>query len=511
MPTWDWIVVGAGSAGCAVAARLSEQPGIRVLLVEAGRATRPLASRIPAAFNTLFRSACDWAFETAPEPELDGRRLFWPRGKLLGGSSAINAMIWTPGHPGDFAAWEAAGCTGWGWEAVRPWFERIAIRPTRHPAPNPLSRAFVESLVSLGLRRNDGFSTGGTEGAGFFDLTIRGGERESAARAYLDPARRRSNLTVRAGALVSRVRFQDDRAVGIDVATGDTTTEHLGATRGIVLTAGAIGSPALLWRSGIGPADDLRRLAVECIADRPAVGENLSDHLACGIAHSCPLPVTLEGARGPLPLASWLLGRRGPLTSNIAEAGAFLPIRSDAPVPDLELITGPAWFVDHGFRKFEGHGFTVAAIGLQPFSRGRVRLHALHPASPPVIQPNYLSDERDLQVLLEGIKLTRRVVSQAPYQPYQGTEVLPGPAAASDEALVAHIRRESQTLYHPAGTCRMGSDADAVVDPNLRVRGAERLWVADASVMPTLVSAHPNAAVMMIGERCAGLLQGLRT
>jgi choline dehydrogenase len=507
MPTWDWIVVGGGSAGCAVAARLSEQPGIRVLLVEAGRAVRPLGSRVPAAFNTMFRGACDWAFETAPEPQLDGRRLFWPRGKLLGGSSAINAMIWTRGHPGDFDAWEAAGGTGWGWDAVRPWFERIAVRPTRHPAPNPLSRAFVEALVGLGLRRNDGFNTDGTEGAGFFDLTIRDGERESAARAYLDPARRRSNLTVRAGALVSRVVFQDQRAVGIDVATGDTTTERLGATRGIVLAAGAIGSPALLWRSGIGPADDLRRLAVPCIADRPGVGENLSDHLACGIAHSCPLPVTLEGAKGLLPLTRWLLRRQGPLTSNIAEAGAFLRVRSDAPVPDLELLTGPVWFVDHGFRKFAGHGFTVAAIGLQPFSRGRVRLHALHPASPPVIQPNYLSDERDLPILLEGIKRAREIVAQPSYEPYRGTEALPGPAAASDEAIVAHIRRESQTLYHPAGTCRMGSDADAVVDPSLRVLGVERLRVADASVMPTLVSAHPNAAVVMIGERCAGLLK----
>ena len=505
MTTWDWIVVGGGSAGCTIAARLSELPGASVLLLEAGPATRPLSTRVPAAFNTLFRGDCDWAFETAPEPRLNRRRMFWPRGKLLGGSSAINAMIWTRGHEGDFTRWQARGCAGWGWNDVKPWFERSAIRPTQLRRPTPVSNAFMEAMSWLGHRRNDGFDSG-NEGAGYFGLSVRGGERESTARAYLDRARGRPGLDIRGGVQVSRIRFDDGRATGVEVATGASTSERLRARKGVVLSAGAIGTPVLLQRSGVGPAQDLRKLGIPCLVDRPEVGGNLCDHLAVGIAHHCLLPVTLDSARGLLPLSQWLLLRRGPLTSNVAEAGAFLRTDPSLIVPDLEILIGSAWFVDHGFRTFPGAGFTVAAVGVTPHSRGRIRLAGAHAATPPIIEPNYLADERDLLVLIQGLKVARQIVSAPAFDRYRGPEALPGPAAQTDDQLAAHIRQESQTLYHPAGTCRMGSDADAVVDPSLRVRGVAGLWAADASVMPELVSTHPNATVVMIGERAASLI-----
>lgn len=506
---WDWIVVGAGSAGAVLAGRLSEDPGLRVLLVEAGDGRRPLAMRIPAAFSTLFRTAHDWAFETEPEPRLGGRRLFWPRGKAVGGSSAMNAMIWTHGHPADFDAWRSQGAQDWGWSDVAPWFQRVAVRTSRPTQPGIVAGAFIEALAGLGLPRRDGFNSGPLDGVGLFDVTVFRGERDSSARAYLDPARPRGNLRVLTGAVVQRIIVEGDRAAGIEVRTGASTVEPVHARRGVILAAGAIGSPALLLRSGLGPAPDLARHGIPVVRDLPGVGANLSDHLACGIAHHCLQPVTLEAATGPLPLLRWLAFRSGPLTSNCAEAGAFLRWDPGSPAPDLELLIAPVWFVDHGFRRFPGHGFTLAAVGLRPWSRGRVRLRAPSADAPPVITPNYLDDERDLAVLVEGIRWCRRAVAHPAFARLRGAEALPGPGTIDDAEVEAHVRREAQTLYHPAGTCRMGQDDGAVVDPTLRVRGIDRLWVADASVLPTLVSAHPNAAVVVIAERlAAGLASG---
>lgn len=505
-PSWDWIVVGAGSAGCVLAARLSAVPGQRVLLVEAGDRKRPLAMRIPAGFSTLFQSGHDWAFQTEPEPRLVARRLFWPRGKALGGSSAINAMIWTPGHRADFDGWAEAGAPDWAWRDVAPWFDRVAVRTSRPASPNPVTSAFIDALTGLGLPRNDGFGAGATEGAGVFDVTIFRGERDSTARAYLDPARAAGRLDLLTGALAHRLTVDGDRATGIEISIGGSSPARLPARRGVILAAGAIGSPTLLLRSGIGPAEDLARLGIDVIRNLPGVGQNLSDHLACGLAYHCLRPVTLAGARGPVPLLRWLAFRDGPLISNVAEAGAFLRRDAGSASPDLELLIGCAWFVDHGFRQFPGHGFTVAAVGVRPGSRGRVCLASAQAETPPVIVPGYLSDPHDLEVLVDGLRWCRQVVDQPAFDGLRGEEALPGRAVTDPAGLEAHVRTEAQTLYHPAGTCRMGEDELAVVTPALAVRDVEGLWVADASVMPRLVSAHPNAAVIMIAERLAAAL-----
>ena len=499
----DIIVVGGGSGGCVVAARLSEDQSCKVLLLEAGPASGGLVSRIPAGFNKLFRGPADWAYETEPDPRFGGRRHFWPRGRMLGGSSAMNAMIWTPGDAADFDGWAALGCDGWGWRDVGPWFDRIGLVPEPLPHYNPVSEAFVAAAESCGMPRNEGFRTGQMDGVGLLLTSTRGGERNSTERAYLRPARARANLTVRTGVAVERIAFENGRAAGVTVRTGAGTSETIAARRGVVLAGGAIGSPLVLLRSGIGPRDEVARHGIVPVVHSPAVGENLTDHLAIVLSYRCREPVTLEGAKGPGALFKWLLFKRGPLVSNVAEAGAFLRLNGASPVPDMEILFGPAWFVDHGFRTFDGHGFALAAIGLRPESRGRLRLGGVSALDRPVIDAGYLTHPADLPVMIAGIRRALDVAQARALDRFRGERVSPTPGASSDDELASHLRELGQTLYHPAGTCRMGSDGEAVVDTRLRVRGVERLWVADASVMPRLVSAHPNAAVIMIGERAA--------
>jgi choline dehydrogenase len=506
----DIIVVGGGSAGCVVAARLSEDPGRQVLLLEAGPPSGGIASRIPAAFNKLFKGPTDWGYETAPDPRFDGRRHYWPRGRMLGGSSAMNAMVWTPGDAADFDGWAALGCDGWAWNDVAPWFDRIGIVPELLPRYNPIATAFVEAAEGAGLARNDGFRGGRMAGAGLLYTSTHRGERNSAERAYLRPARSRSNLMLRTGANVERVVFERGRAAGVEVRTGGGATETIRARKAIVLSAGAIGSPVLLLRSGIGAPEELARNRIPLVARSEHVGENMSDHLAAGLAYRCRMPVTLEGARGPGSLIRWLLFKDGPLVSNVAEAAAFLRIDPSSPAPDMEILCGVAWFVDHGFREFDGHGFVLAAIGLRPESRGRLRLGA-DASDRPVIDAGYLSHPADLPVMRAGLRRAAAIAEALPLAPYRGDRTLPAAEQLDDDVLGAHLRAVGQTLYHPAGTCRMGSDPESVVDPMLRVRGVEGLWIADASVMPRLVSAHPNAAVLMIGERGADNIQRIHS
>ncbi len=501
----DLIVVGAGSAGAALAARRSEDPARRVLLVEAGPPDRRREIKVPAAFSTLFRTELDWASETLPEPGLDGRRLFWPHGRVLGGSSALNAMIWTRGHPGDYDRWAAQGATGWGWRDLAPWFDRIPIRRSQPVTVNPLTAAFLAAARSQGLGAAPAADSAHPGAAGLFDTTIHRGERQSTAGAYLAPARHRANLRILTGHTAEQIVFEGRRAVGVRLRGPDGAVQARAGT-GVAVSAGAVGSPTLLLRSGVGPADQLRAAGVEVRHDLPGVGRNLQDHLAAGTLWEARRGFTLERAQGLRHRLAWLLFRRGPLVSNVAEAGAFLQVGPGAPVPDVEIIFAPVYFRDHGFHPPPGPAFTVAAVLLQPESRGRITLDPADPAAPPRIEANYLADPRDLDLLVEGARWTRRLAMDEAFAPFRGKELVPGAELQSAEALAAAIRAEAQTLYHPVGTCRMGSDDAAVVGPGLRVRGLEGLWVADASVMPTIPSAHTNAPTVAIAERAADLI-----
>ena len=504
----DYVIVGGGSAGCVLAARLSEDPVTSVLLLEAGPRGRKLEVRIPAAFSKLFESEVDWAFRTAPQEHLDGREVFFPLGRTLGGSSAINAMMVLRGHRADQDAWPA----GWSWETVEPYYAASGAGPfPRADARdrNPLTAAFVESAVAEGLPRRDDLNEPDNEGVGFVPVSQRRGRRFSVADGYLRPVWRRPNLTVVTEARATRVVVEEGRAVGVQYRLGDVEGVALAGSE-VIVSAGAIGSPRLLLGSGIGPADELRAVGISVTHDLPGVGKNLRDHLANGVvAATAPGVRTLTSAESIPNVIRWLVAGRGPLSSNVAEGAAFVRSLPDLVAPDLELIFAPVPFQDEGLVQPTREGVTVAAILLQPRSVGEVRLRSADPLAAPIVDPRYLSDAggHDAEVLLAGVRLARRILAQEPLAGQIAEEILPGAAAQDDDALLAHIRAASQTLYHPIGTCRMGDDELAVVDPELRVRGLAGLRVVDASVIPAPPRGHTNWPTVMLAERAAGLIR----
>jgi len=509
---FDYIVVGAGSAGCVLASRLTEDPKTTVLLLEAGGEDRRKEIHIPAAFSKLFKTECDWAYYTEPEPHLNQRRLYWPRGKVLGGSSSINAMIHIRGNPRDYDRWREGGGEGWGFSDLAPYFSKLeksnggllSVEPLR--CVNPLSKVFVEAAMEIGLPRNEDFNGSTQEGAGIYRVTQKKGRRFSAAAAYLRPALRRPNLTVHTQAQVPTVLFSRTRATGVRYVRGGRPAESL-AGREVILAGGAINSPQLLMLSGIGPADHLRSLSIQPVADLSGVGENLQDHLSVVTACESTKPITLAGAETMASLLRFVLFGSGPLTSNVAEAGAFLKTRSDEQAPDLQLLFGPVYYLNHGFTRPEGHGFSVGPALLHPRSRGRIRLRSADPFAPPAIEAHYLADPHDLEVLTEGVSLARRIMQAKAFDAFRGAEVYPGPGVASHAAIVEYIRGMAETLYHPVGTCKMGSDAAAVVDSRLRVRGVDGLRVVDASIMPAIISGNTNTPTIVIAERAADLIR----
>ncbi len=509
---YDYIVIGAGSAGCVLASRLSEDPATRVLLVEAGPAAVPQPSRIPAAFSKLFKTRYDWDYATAPEPGASGRSLYWPRGRLLGGSSAMNAMIWTPPAQADLDGWAALGNQGWAWADLAGALARaewpaatprgpgqVGISIGNLQTVNPVTKAMLEAARGLGIPANNGFGGGVLDGAGEFRVTQARGVRISSAGGYLDPIRSRHNLTILTDALTLRIRFQGRRATGIDYLAKDRIGQASGK---VVVTAGAIGSPHLLLRSGVGPAGQLRSHEIAVIEDLPGVGRHLQDHVACGVVHHCREPVTLANATGVGSVLRYLLRRNGPLSSNVAEAGAFVRIRENADRPDVELLFAPTFFVDHGFHNPPGHGYTIASILLHPESSGSVSLASADPTIAPRIVANYYDVGRDFELMVEGLQLAQRLAARVELDRYRGQEHFPGP----ETDLRRLVRDRSETLYHPVGSCRMGSGPDTVVDDRLQVHGLDDLWVADASVMPSITSGHTHAPTVMIGEHAARLI-----
>jgi choline dehydrogenase len=518
---YDYIIIGAGSAGCVLANRLSEDRQTRVLLLEAGGPDKKKEIHIPLAFSKLFKTSCDWAYYTEPEAALENRSLYWPRGKVLGGSSSINAMIYIRGHRADYDGWRDQGNPGWGYAEVLPFFkkserqERGASEYHGDSGPlcvsdlrcvTPLSEAFIAAGEEAGFQRNPDFNGESQEGFGLYQVTQSNGKRHSAAAAFLRPAMSRPNLTVRTDAQVFGIYFEGKRAAIVSFQDGNNSTQER-AGREIILCAGAIGSPQLLMLSGVGPSAQLRAFDIPVVCDLPGVGQNLQDHPCTGVVYESTQPVSLASAESLANLFQYLCFKKGPLTSNVAEAGAFLSTSPSANPPDLQFHFGAGYFVEHGFQTFDGHAFAFGPTLLHPYSRGEIRLRSSNPLDAPSIRAKYLSDPRDMDVMLEGVKLSRALAHTKAFAPYRGRELHPGPDAKDDQALRAHVRKFVETLYHPVGTCKMGHDAAAVVDSELRVHGVEGLRVVDASIMPAVVGGNTNAPTIMIAEKAAEMIR----
>jgi choline dehydrogenase-like flavoprotein len=520
---WDYVVVGAGSAGCVLANRLSEDPAARVLLLEAGGRDRHPSIKIPAAFSNQFHTRLDWDFCTEPEPHADQRQLYIPRGRCLGGSSSMNAMLYVRGRPLDYDLWERQGAPGWGWKDVLPYFLRSEdnvrgasehhatggpMRVAEQRSPRPLNRRMLDATAAAGIPAVADINGAEQDGAAAFQVSQRNGRRWSAADAFLRPVLGRPNLQVRTRATVLRVELEGGRAVGVAYRDRLGRQRLARAEREVILSAGAIQSPQLLLLSGIGPGDELRAVGVPVRHDLPGVGRNLQDHPFVTMIWEVSERGTLFGADGLRGLAEWVLRRTGPLSSTVAEVCAFVRSRPGLPAADLQFHMGAAYYEDHGGESYDGHCVTLAPVLVSPQARGRVWLRSADPLDKPRIVTNALSEPDDVTSLVAGMELARHIAAQPPLAEIALRELKPGDDIHGREELEADLRRRMMLIYHPVGTCRM-SDAgeDAVVDSRLRVHGVERLRVVDASVMPVITGGNTNAPTVMIAEKASDLIR----
>jgi choline dehydrogenase len=522
---YDYVIVGAGSAGCVLANRLSEDPSTRVLLLEAGGRDRSLKIKIPAAFPEQFHTKLDWDFATEPEPHVDGRSLYIPRGKMLGGSSSMNAMLYVRGRPLDYDSWEAQGAPGWGYSDVLPYFIKAEdnvrgqsayhgaggpLRVSEQRSPRPMDRRLLAASELAGIPRIADYNGPEQDGVSMLQVTQKNGRRFSAADGYLRPALTRPNLDVRTNATVLGIDLEGGRAVGVRVRKGRSGLEVLRAEREVLLSAGAIGSPQLLLLSGIGPSEDLRAAGIEVRHELAGVGRNLQDHPFVTVIWEVSDQDTLYGADKPKPLAEWLLRKSGKLSSTVAEVVAFVRTRGGLPAADVQFHMGAAYFEDHGAETYDGHCMVIAPVLVSPRARGQVWLRSDDPTAKPRIITNTLSEPEDLESMIAGINLAREIAAQAPLEEVVLKELKPGPASVDRAELEADLRRRLMLIYHPVGTARMSDTHEqAVVDSRLRVRGLDALRVIDASVMPTITGGNTNAPTIMIAERGADLVRGL--
>jgi choline dehydrogenase-like flavoprotein len=526
--SFDYVIVGAGTAGCVLAGRLAEDPAVRVCLIEAGGNDAHPFIRTPALVAAAIANRrFNWRFETVPQAQLKGRRIPQPRGRVVGGSGSINGMVYSRGNPRDYEDWVAAGASGWSYAEVLPYFLRSennqdlpvsryhahggpmnVMRPRR---PNRLNTDFIQATRSLGFPGTEDFTAATNEGVGFRQGVIRAGRRETTARAFLRPALARGNVTLYTDSLALRVVVEAARAVGVSFERAGQS-QQVRATREVILSAGTLQSPQILLLSGIGPAAQLQAQGIQTVHDLAGVGRNLQDHLACPVLMSTTNPTSYGISGRALPRGAWnvlqyLFGRTGPFASNVFESVGFLKTLPDLDRPDVQFVFQPAARPRPTFPLPIGHGYAISPVSLYPKSRGTVTLQSPDPHAAPAIDPALLSVAEDIQPLIRAIKLARRILAAPNFAHYHGTEMAPGVAVQSDEAIAEFIRASSYTVHHQVGTCRMGEHADAVVDSQLRVRGLEGLRVVDASVMPRLIGGNTNAVVVMIAEKAADLIR----
>lgn len=525
MADYDYAIVGGGSAGCVLAARLTEASDVRVLLLEAGPTDRNPFIHWPIGFYRMASGSLTWGLKTAPQEHAQGREMAYPQARVLGGGSSINAQVFTRGCPQDYDAWaEEFGCAGWRFAEIQPYFlrsednDRLAgdwhgvggPQGVTTPVPQPLTQAFVRACQQLGMPHNADFNGPRQEGAGAYQITVRNARRCSAAVGYLRPVRRRRNLTLKTDATVTRIVVEHGRAIGVEYAK-DGKSEMVRIEREVILAAGAIGSPKLMMLSGLGPADHLRSHGIEVAADLPGVGRNLHDHFGIDIVYELKGADSLDryGKLHWMVLAAlqYFLLKKGPMLSNIVEGGAFWYADRAAPTPDLQFHFLAGSGVDAGVPAIaSGSGCTLNSYMLRPRARGWVELRDADPTHPPVINPNFLADPHDIETSTAGLSISRDIMRQSAIQRFVKREHFPGDRVRSRAELEQYARRHGRTAYHPAGTCRMGVDEMAVVDPALRVRGIDGLRICDSSIMPRLVSSNTNAPTIMIAEKAADLV-----
>ncbi|MEM9740498.1 MAG: choline dehydrogenase [Pseudomonadota bacterium] len=528
MRAFDYIIVGAGSAGCVLANRLSADPSISVCLIEAGKKDNSLLVRMPGGVGQLLKQEgpYNWGFETVPQQYLGNRQLWQPRGRGWGGSSSINGMIYVRGHSSDYDQWAQMGLTGWTYDDVLPYFKKSEgheaggdayhggegpLKVTEPPADTPIYRAFFEAGRQAGFPYTPDFNGAEQHGVGPFQRTISDAERCSAATAYLKPVLNRPNLTIMSTCRVTRIVLEHGRARGVEtVLAKGQPVETINANREVLLCAGALQSPQILQLSGIGDPNHLKDHGIDVKVAAPGVGSNLQDHLDVVLVHEMREPLSLysqtKGWRRPLVGVRYLLNKSGPGADNHLQVGGFLKTRAGLEAPDIQIHLVNAIMIDHGRAGFDRDGFTLHSCQLRPESRGTVSLMSNDPFAAPAIDPNYLATENDRTVMRDSVKLMRNVAQQEAFTPYRGPEMVPGADAASDDEIDAYIRETAETIYHPVGTVAMGAADTAPLDGELRVRGIQGLRVVDASVMPTLIGGNTNAPTIMIAEKAADMI-----
>ena len=527
MSEFDYIIVGAGSSGCVLASRLSEDPDVSVLIVEAGGPDKSFLFRWPAGFAKMTKGIASWGWSTVPQKHLNDRVLWYTQAKVLGGGSTINAQVYTRGNAKDYDAWADDGCEGWAYRDILPYFKRAEGNERFHDdyhgtegplgvsAPRgalPICDAFIRAAQQYGIPYNPDFNGAQQAGTGFYQLTQKDLERSSAAIAFLHPATKRPNLTLRSNQQVRRIVLEQGRAIGIEVEA-EGGSEVIRANREVLVTSGAIGSPRLLMLSGIGPADDLNAVGVEVQHDLPGVGQNLQDHLDLCVLAECSGRYSYDGMdkfpRSAIAALQYYLFKSGPVTSSLFETGAFWYASDNAPLPDTQFHFGQGSGIEKGIVTIDKGGVTLNCAYMRPKSRGSVKLASADPSAEPLIDPNYWSEPEDKEASLNGLEIAREILAQPAMKPFLAREALPGPDVKTREELFDYACRLAKTQHHPVGTCRMGHGEMAVVDPELKVRGIDGLRVCDSSIMPTINSSNTNAPTIMIGEKASDLIRGL--